>query len=324
MASQRAVALAVTAIVLGIGIAACGSSSGDGEGDGASKVGIVMKSFQNPEWHAVANGAEAEAERLGVESTTQAGKTEADVQGQISQVENMLAQGVDALVIAPNGTGQLAPVLNRAQEEGVEVVLVDTEVPGVEPTSFLQTDNKGMSEKISAEFIDHIGGSAEAGILNYPQISAVERRVEGTENAVKGTGVKIVSELAGNCLRSKGLNASTDMLQAHPGVTAIFAECSGNSGGAVQAIEAAGKTPGKDIQVIGFDGVPEELQLIQEGKLFATVWQDFPAIGEEATKVAVGAAEGKKFPAEILVPGVIITAQNAGEFKAQGETVVRK
>jgi len=81
--------------------------------------------------------------------------------------------------------------------------------------------------------------------------------------------------------------------------------------------------PGKDVKVLGFDCVPEELELINEGKEFASVWQDFPGIGAKATQIAVEAAEGKSFPPTVYVPAVIVTEDNAGEFEAQGESVVR-
>jgi ABC-type sugar transport system substrate-binding protein len=338
-------ALAVTALA----ISACGSSGGsssssessgtepaetteaaetaESEGGGSSsgmKVGFTMKTFANPVWQAAQKGAEEEAEKLGVELIAKSGNSEENVEEQISIVESMLTQGVEAIVISPTGTGQMAPILERASGEGVKVVVVDTEVPNFEPVTFVRTPETEMSEEVSEFLVENLEEGAETGILNYPEVSSVEERVEGTMNVLKGTKDSNVAELAGNCLRSKAVDSTTDMLQAHSGITGIFGSCGQNATGAVQAIKNAGLVPNKDVKVVGFDGVPEELELIESGELLGTVWQDFPGIGGAAVKAAVESTEGKTVEPEMLIKGAVLSQENEKEFEIQGELVVHK
>ena len=351
MHSKRLGALILALVVTALAISACGSSGGsssssessssepaettetaaESEGGGGSsssssgmKIGFTMKTFANPVWQAAQKGAEEEAEKLGVDLIAKSGNSEENVEEQISIVESMLTQGVEAIVISPTGTGEMAPILERATSEGVKVIDVDTEVPGFEPVTFVRTPETEMSEEVSEYLIEHLEEGAETGILNYPEVSSVEERVEGTENVLKGTKDKNVAELAGNCLRSKAVNSTTDMLQAHSGITGIFGSCGQNATGAVQAIKDAGMVPGKDVKVVGFDGVPEELELIEKGEQLATVWQNFPGIGGTAVRSAQEAIEGKSVEPEILIKGMILSQENDKEFEAQGELVVHK
>lgn len=335
MRKKRWMALWLTLAAFGLFVAGCGDDDDDGgsangsaqadSGDGDKpKVGLVLKTLANPVWQAVEKGAQTKADELGIELISEAGKTEADIQGQINIIEDLLTQGVDSIAIAANGTGQLRPALERAVDEGVQVVLIDTDVPDLDRVTLVVTDNRGMSERISKDFVEQLGGKAVAGVLTFPEVSPVELRVQGTKDAIQGTDVKIVSELAGDCLRNKAVDATTDMLQAHSDMTAIFGECGQNATGAVQAIKNAGKTPGKDVQVIGFDGVPQEIQLVESGELFATVWQDFQGIGAKAVEAAVESEDGKEFPPELYVDGEVVTKANVGDFQIDGEIVVRK
>lgn len=318
---RRVCAMLLPALTAALVLAGCGdddassASSNGGSDGGGERVGLVLKTLANPVWQGVEQGAKAEAEKRGVELEVEAGKTEADIQGQINAVENMLVKGVDAIAISPNGTGQLMPALQKAVDEGVPVVLIDTDVPNFDDkTALVVTDNKGVSRQLSERFVEELGGKAVAGVLTFPQVSPVELRVEGTKEAIAGTDVQIVSELTGDCLRNKAVNATTDMLQAHPDIDAIFGSCGQNAVGAIQAAKLAGRKPGEDIKIVGFDGVPQELDAIQAGEQFATVFQDFPGIGAQAIAAALDAKAGKEVPKELFVDAAIVTKENVGEY----------
>lgn len=336
MSTKRLITLLV-ALALAAFVAACGddghadsAGSSDGTTQAASdsgnkkpKVAIVHKTLANPVWQAVDQGAKEKADELGIELISKAGKTEEDIQGQINIIEDLTVQDVDVIVISANGTGQLRPVLQRAEQQGIKIILIDTDVPDIPRETLVATDNQGMSKKISDALVQELGKKGDVGILTFPQVSSVEARVAGTKDAIEGTDLKVKSELAGDCLRNKAVNSTTDMLQANPQLVGIFGECGQNATGAVQAIKSAGKTPGKDVKVIGFDGVPQELDLIKNGEEFATVWQDFTGIGVKAIEVALGSFNGKKYDPITYVDGVVITKDNVDDFKADGDIVVR-
>ncbi len=300
----------------GSGGSAAGSTAADGGGSGDVKMALVVKTLSQPVWRDVAAGVREEAAKRGIEMSVEGGKSEEDIQGQINTIEDLLVKGVRALLVAPNGTGQLGPVLERAVAQGVPVVLIDTDIPDFdEKTTLVATDNYGTAKDLSERFVRALGGTAIAGILDYPNVSSVAERVRGTMDAIRGTNIRVVSTLAGDCDQTKALNSTTDMLQAHPEITAIFGECGNNATGAIQAIENAGKVPGKDIKVIGFDGTALELDAIAAGKELLSVSQDFPGIGARAVGAAVDALADRSVPKTIYVPARLITKDTVEQFK---------
>jgi ribose transport system substrate-binding protein len=104
-------------------------------------------------------------------------------------------------------------------------------------------------------------------------------------------------------------------LQAHPDITAIFGQCGNNATGAIQAIENAGKVPGRDILVIGFDGTELELEAIAAGRELLSVSQDFAGIGARAVAAAVEALAGRTVEKTTYVPARLITKDNVGDFQ---------
>lgn len=305
-------AVAVVCALLATG---CGSGASGRSTQHQQHFALILKTMANPVWQSVATGAKSWAKKHGVQLDVAAGKEEDDISGQIDVVENELVKNVDGIAIAPNGTTQLKPVLQKAVQEGVPVVLIDTDIPDfTQKTALVQTDSYGVSKTLSTAFAKELGNTGVAGILSYPGVTSVDLRVRGTKDAIKGTKIKVVSELAGDCLRSKALNATTDMLQAHPNITAIFGECGQNAVGAIQAIKLAGKKPGKDIKVIGFDGVAQELTAIKHGEEYATIYQDFPGLGSKALDAVRKATRKQSVPKTIYVPATTITRANVDKY----------
>ena len=83
--------------------------------------------------------------------------------------------------------------------------------------------------------------------------------------------MEIVASQSGDFARDKGRQVAETLLQAHPEATAIYAHNDEMALGAIAAIEAAGKVPGKDIIVVSIDGEKDALQAIVDGKMGATV-----------------------------------------------------
>lgn len=302
------------ACVLCASLTACGRG-GDSASGGQVKVAVIVKTLSNPVWKGVVQGAEKEAKSQNLDITASGGTSEDDIQGQIAKVEASISQNVDVIAIAPNGTSQLAPVLERATNEGIKIVLIDTDIPSLKSkTSFVTSEQTQGAGQVAQQLVDALGAEAngaQAGVLDFPGNPTVNARIEAGKAVLEKAGVDVASTLPGKCDRATALNSTQAMLQAEPDLKVIYGACGQNATGAAQAVANAKK----DVLVVGFDGINDELKAIASGAMLATVWQDFPEIGAEAVRTGVDASKGDSVEKEIAVPAQVVTKKNVADFK---------
>lgn len=125
--------------------------------------------------------------------------------------------------------------------------------------------------------------------------------------------MKIVASESGDFARDKGRQVAETLLQAHPDTTIIYAHNDEMAIGAIAALEAAGKVPGKDVLVVSIDGTKDATQAIIDGKMGATS-ECSPKFGPKAFEVMNGYANGEKYDAKLVNPDRFIDATNAAEY----------
>lgn len=291
---------------------ACG---GDDGGSDRPTIGCVLKSTESPFWIAAKQGCEKGAREAGAELVFGAAETEADVAGQIAEVEDALTRGVDALVVAPSAPDQLRPVLERAARD-VPVLLVDTDIPDWDgKTSYIGTDNVAAGALGAKHIAEKVGTGTFGMLTGDPGVTSVEDRVKGARQAFQAAGIEVASVLnVRGCTRDQGVSQTEDMLTAHPDLDGIFAVCDQPLLGGVEAIRKAGKKPG-DLFLLGFDAVAEAVDLVERGVIDGDVAQ-FPAkMGELGVKHAVRAARDEDVPKVIDSGAEVVTRANAARFK---------
>jgi ribose transport system substrate-binding protein len=306
----------LVAVTLLLVFSSCGGDDDDAGGDTAAsdgpvKVGMVLKDNVFEFWTDLEKGAR-EVAQGDVELLVDSPKEEDPVL-QIAKVESMITRQVDALVVAPAGP-QLQPVLDRATERGIPVVLVDTDIPGWDgKSSFVATDNVASAKAAVTAMVEELKGSGNLAFVADPGVPSLALRVQGAEQAVEGTDIEIVQTVRNDCDIEKAQNVTEDLLRAQPDLDAIFAACGGNSIGAAQAIRTSGKKP-DDLLVYGHDGFQIELQAIKKGEVDGTVKQLPIEMGKLGTQAAVAAARDETVEPEIVVPFTVVTDENVDEF----------
>jgi len=282
-------------------------------------VALVLKTLNHPFFVDMRRGAQEAADRLGVNLQVQAAERESDVDKQMQIVENMLQTGIKVLAITPSGSREIVSALVKAKNAGVPIVIVDTRLDakaasdaGVVARTFIGSDNY-EGGKLAAEYtITATGGKAKVGILEgIPGHETGDSRLRGYRDAVaKAPGITIVASQPANWERDQGFNVFQNMLQAHPEIDTLFACNDMMALGALEAIQAAGRT-GK-VRVIGFDAVDDARKAMVAGTMVASVAQ-FPAeMGRLAVESAVQLIRGQKPPAEHQVRIELVTKANAG------------
>lgn len=319
----------VAAFVGAVALAACtaepaaerspSTDGAPGGGDDKVVVAFMVKSLATDFWKQVAAHAESAAETMdSVEVIVLAPDSEANVDQQVNQVESMIAQDVDAIVIAPVAPVQLQPPLSSAVAAGIPVVVLDSRVENFESeqSAYVGTDNHVGGLTAGTFIVDELGGEGKLGLVNgTPGVSATEDRIAGVTEAVTGTNIEIVGEVAAvDCTPDNGIRAAEDLLSAHPDLDAMFVACGSAAAGAIRAVDAS-PTDWADFVLVGFDAMPEELSSIAANEQRATMAQDQQAMAQESLSAAVKAALGQEVEDTRVDPGVrVVTAENVDEF----------
>ncbi len=282
---------------------------------GEPRVALVLKTLNNPFFIDMQRGAEEAAEKLGVRLVVQAAERELDVEKQLQIIENLIQTRVDALCVTPSGSKEIVPAIAKANQAGIPVIIVDTKVDpealgSRRIATFIGSDNYEGGRVAGNYILENLEGTAKVAILEgIPGHETGDNRLRGFRDAVADApGVEIVASQPANWERDQGFNVFQNILQAHPGIDTLFACSDLMALGALEAIEAAGKTG--SIRIIGFDALPEARQAIREGKMLASVAQ-FPAeMGRRAIESAVKAIRGEELPDAEPVQIQLITRQS--------------
>jgi ribose transport system substrate-binding protein len=294
--------------------AGCGRKADSTAGTGPAApakpvVALVVKTLNHPFFIDMQRGAEEAAKAAGVELIVQAAEREIDVERQMQIIENLIQRKVSALVVAPSGSREIVPVVVKANQAGIPVLVVDTRVDapalkaaGGKTATFIGSDNY-EGGKLAGEFmVRKMGGKARIAVLEgIPGHETGDARLRGFRDALKGSsGMEIVASQPANWERDQGYNVFQNIMQAHPDVNAMFAANDLMALGALEAIAAGGKA-GK-ITVVGFDALDEARAAVKQGTMAGTVAQDPAQMGRVGVEWAARVLKGETPPADIAVP----------------------
>lgn len=270
----------------------------------------------NPFWQTVWDGAEAMADKwLGIVNyTVNAPTSEADVDVQIAQLEDAITKGADALVVAPTDASALNPTFDRAKEEGIPVLIIDSDTTWPDKLTFIGTDNVAGG-RLGGEYLCNQlpAGSPVAIITGQETAASIVDRVTGAEDAFVACGLEVVAKINGEHTREGGLRAMEDILTANPDVQGVFCINDNEAMGAIEALKAADKLD--DVLLVGFDAIPDAINAIVAGDLEATVAQAPANMGGYGVAWGLNALLGLPVDPLVDTGTTLVTADNAAQFQ---------
>ncbi|WP_165312630.1 galactofuranose ABC transporter, galactofuranose-binding protein YtfQ [Vibrio ziniensis] len=222
--------------------------------------------------------SKVEAEKRGV--TLKISDAQQKQENQIKAVRSFIAQGVDAIFIAPVVQTGWGPVLEEAKDYGIPVFLLDRGIT-VEDDSLYMTavtaDNVLEGAVAGKWLIDKVG-SKKCNVVELQGTvgaSVAIDRKKGFSDAVdKVDNIQIVRTQSGEFTRSKGKEVMESFIKAEnngKNICAVFAHNDDMAIGAIQAIKEAGLKPGSDILIVSIDAVPDIFKAMMSGEANATV-----------------------------------------------------
>jgi ribose transport system permease protein len=307
MRTQQISIAVATAAALALTATACNSSSDSGD----MKVGLSVSTLNNPFFVQLKEGAQAEAKKEGVSLTVTDAQNDASQQG--NQIENFTSQNVKSIIINPVDSDAAGPAVKGANNANIPVIAADRTVNKADVAATVASDNVEGGKLAAKTIAEALGGKGKILVLQgVTGTSAANERGKGFTEGLKAyPGIKVVASQPADFDRTKGLDVTTNMLQAHSDVDGVFAQ---NDEMALGAIKALGSKAGKSVKVVGFDGTPDGLTAVKDGSLLASVAQQPKLLGKLAVENAVKAAKGEKVDATVKVPVKVVTKDNAAEF----------
>src|SRR6516164_11675697 len=240
----------------------------------------------------------------------------------VSATQDLLAQGISALIISPFKPDALGPIVDAAKEKKIPVVIDDIGGGGTDYDVIVISDNdKGgviAADQIAGVLKERPSATKKvASISCEPSAVYAARRNAGFEKRIKELGYEVVATLSGHSKQEEGYRVTKDILSAHPDVAAIFCGNDPMAVGAAQAVADSGKNGVKDVYVVGFNGDEIALQAIKAGQMGATIQQVPKEMGKMTVDLASKLLKGEKLQysstddREIYVPVNLITGKEA-------------
>lgn len=263
-------------------------------GGGNYKIFLITMDQMDQHWVNVDKGAQKAVEEIGADKISYKwlAPDQKDDAKQIELINNAVADGANAILLAANGPTAVNSALEAAAAAGVKIIYVDSPAD-FEAARTLATDNRAAGKTAGEEMIKELEAngvtSGDIGIVNVnASTDSVVQREEGFRTAFDGTDFNILETQYGDgdAVKSKDI-ASAYISQ---GVVGIFGTNEGSTVGAGNAI----KEDGSDIVGVGFDKSDMILELIGGGSLLATMAQNPDVMGYEGVKVAYGVLEGSE------------------------------
>lgn len=289
-----------------------------GEAPARPRIALVMKSLANEFFLTMENGAKAHQRQHATEYELLANgiKDELDVSRQIDLVDQMIAQRVQAIVIAPADSKALIPVCKKAQQAGIIVVNIDNKFDDAVLAAsqarfpFVGPDNRQGARRVGEYLAKRLKAGDEVAIVEGAPnaFNAVQRRL-GFEDAAKAAGLRIVSSQSGYWETDKANQVAAAVITEHPNLKAILCANDSMALGTVAALRAANKLD--RVLVVGYDNIAAVRQLLKEGKVLATADQHADQLAVFGIEYALEMVRTRKPPSDRETPVDLITADSS-------------
>ena len=325
---KKKVLATLLAATLALGVMACGAEEAPAEETAAEEkteeeetladeqrlIGFAPPTMNNAFFVVVQEAVEAVVEANGDKLVTI--DPQNDQARMNDQIGDMIAQGIDALLVCPFDSAGIEPVLLTCEEKGIPVVNWDTPVAKEDLVASIVASDNYMAGKLGAEeAMSLLPEGSKVAIFNCPGSGAADDRTAGFKETA-GDYFEFVSELDSKGDTSVTLPQAEDILQSTPDLAAFWCLNDPAAIGCVNAIAARPEM--SNVMVFGVDGNPDAKKMISEGKITATAAQSPSTVGEQSALTAYELIEGKEVEKTQLIDTFIINKDNVEEYGFDG------
>ena len=235
-----------------------------------------------------------------------------DASKQLDQIDNFIAQKVNAIVVVPVDYQGIVPGVEKANAAEIPIIALGIQSAGGKYT-FVGSKNVDAG-RMQGEFMkDKLPKGARSPYLQgTPGLYHSAERLKGFTEALQRPDVKILATQSGDYDRAQGMKVTEDWIQSFPKFDAIVAGNDQMALGALQALKSADRANG--VLISGIDGVPDALKAIEAGEMAQSIFQNAKGQAKAAFAVVEDIKAGKAAPDEKLVPFESITKDNVKSY----------
>ena len=276
-------------------------------------IAYVPTTMNNPFWTAMMGGIKEEMEAKGMDVDKQLVTVDAnsDQATMNNYVNDLIAQQVDAIILAPMDCTAVTEALTACEEAGIPVINVDTAVDATDKVvSIIASDNYIAGVECAEDMMSKLDKGAKIAVMDQPSGTACVQREKGFLDTA-GDYFEIVSTTDTEGDTAKTMTAAEDVLTADDDLAGFF--CINDMGalGCVQAAQAAGK---EDLLIYGVVGNPDFMGYVADGSATASAAQQPSVIGQKALDAAIDTLDGKEVEHDQVVDVVLINKDNIADF----------
>lgn len=319
MKMRKSIMAAITLFAVGaLALTGCASGGGSADSDEYT-IGFVVQNMADPDLAAMTAAMEEQATAEG--ATLVIADAKKDTAAELTQVEDLVSQQVDAIIMQPLDGEASQKAANVAIDAGIPLFILSTEFADgsdVAYESYIGVDDTVAGE-MQAEYLNELfpeGGKIAFAAGEYGA-SWTDRRKTGFDNKINDN-FTVVTEFQAKGSRDEGKRNMEDALQAFgPGqLDIVVANNDEMAIGAASAIADAGRAS-EFKAVVGVDGTPPAVAAILAGEMTATVRQESAAQGQKAVEVVVAFLSGESIEKRYTLPFTLINSDNAKDFPSE-------
>lgn len=318
--AKKWMALLLAAVMTMAVLAGCGkqeATDGENSGSGKLKIGVSYYALSGEYNANLKSAMQSYFDEAGLADKVELSVTDAggDANTQNSQLENMIASGVNAIILIPGDATAQAVMVEEAHAQNIPVIELCTKTEAEDyRTSFVGSDDIVAGRMLMEYLGDLVDGKGDMIIFHGPTgVSAEINRHTGAQQMIKEKNwdIKVVAEKVCNWSREEAMTAMENIITSGMKFDIIFAE---NDEMAVDALSAL-KDSGLKYVIGGIDAIPDAVQAVADGDMDCTFFQDYITQAKTALDVAIKAASGEQVDASYDIDFVLITKENVADFQ---------
>lgn len=297
------------ALVAGLALAASPMAMAQGQG---KKIGLAVANLQAEFFNMIKQSVETYGKEKGYTVVTVDAKGDATTQ--VNQIQDLIAQKIDALIYIPAGATAAAVPVRAARAAKIPVINVDRNVDSDPGDTFIYGQSIAATTELGKWLCEQTKGQGKAVMIHGQKGTTPEvDRTKGFTAGLATCGIKITQDQwTERWAADEGNKIAQDMLQRDPSVNIIIGQADGIALGAAQAVKLA--KPANKVWVVGFDGDVGGLKAVQAGGLDATATQQTFTMGRMAVDAVTAILAGKTVPKDQPTDAKVTTKANVEQF----------
>ena len=308
--------------LLATSLAACGNSDTGGGTTGTKKIVLGFSQVGAESGWRTANTISIKDSAAAAGIDLKFDDAQQKQENQIKAIRNYIQQKVDVIAFSPVVESGWDTVLKEAKDAKIPVILTDRAVDSKDTSlyeSFLGSDFVKEGDKAGQWLVDNaatsdVNGDGKINVVEIEGTTgaapAIDRKKGFEDTIASDPKIKVIASQTGDFTRDGGKKVMESFLKSQKGIDVLFAHNDDEGLGAIEAIEAAGLTPGKDIKIITIDAVHDGMQALADGKINYIV-ECSPLLGPQLMDIAKKVVAGQKVDKRIVTEETTFTQDQA-------------